>query len=300
MTKPFASPVSCLGLGDLIVNRDYLDILESCGLSDFRSIYHYAPRHIVKKTRERTVARVDICTKGEKRCFYFKHHNMARLRLCELVFRFIFGQRPSQGRSEFKNICDFRKNGIPTVRPVAAGERYAGLFRGESFLVTEAFDPFVSLENIIENRPEFLQGTKGEQRKTILMEEIAHLARHMHRSGFNHRDFNATHVLVRYDDGRDAPGLALFDLQRVDRRKFLRFRWFIKTMAELNYTLPDSLFNTEHRLHLYRSYKGKDRLNLWDTLQLFWIKRKAARIKRHTENILKRRAERRRRGLPER
>jgi hypothetical protein len=170
----------------------------------------------------------------------------------------------------------------------------------ESFLITEAFHPFVSLERIINRRPEFLQGPEGEKRKTLLVEEIAHLARHMHRSGFNHRDFNATHVLLWYDDKSDTLKLALFDLQRVDRRRFFRFKWFIKTMAELNYTLPDTLFTAQDRLHLYLSYKEKRRLNFWDRFQLYWIKRKTARIGRHTEAMVRKRVMRRKRGLPER
>ena len=298
--KAYTAPVSCMEFGHLIVNREYLDILESCGLKDYDLIFQYATGDVVKQTRQRSVTRVEISSNGEKRYFYFKRHKMAYLRFRELLYRLLGERRCSQGRREFENICDFRKSGIPTVRPVAAGERSAGLFREESVLITEAFDPFVSLEKIIKNRPEFLQGPNGEKRKMILLEEIARLARHMHQSGFNHQDFNATHLLLYYENESDVPALALFDLQRVDRRKIFRFKWFIKTLAELNYTLPDTLFNAELRLHLFHSYKGKTRLNLWDRFQIYWIERKKARIGRHTEKIMKKRAEKRRLGLPER
>jgi hypothetical protein len=59
----------------------------------------------------------------------------------------------------------------------------------------------------------------------------------------------------------------------------------IKSLARLNYTLPDELFDTEDRIHLFLSYKNKSRLQMWDRLQWFWIKKKTARIKRHTEKM---------------
>ncbi|MCD4787116.1 MAG: hypothetical protein K8R09_02715, partial [Desulfobacterales bacterium] len=103
-----------------------------------------------------------------------------------------------------------------------------------------------------------------------------------------------------YKDKSDAPDIALFDLQRVDRSSVLQFRWIIKSLAELNYTLPESLFDEEDRIPLLLSYRGKKKLNLWGWLQWLWIKRKTARIKRHTEKMMARRKERRQRGLIER
>jgi hypothetical protein len=298
--KPSAFPVACLELGDIVVNLDYLNLLESFGLEDFASIHNLEKNHVVKETQERIVFRIAIRTEDEKRYFYCKYHKARYLGVRGLLSRILFGRRFSQGRMEFQNICDFRLRQLSTVSPVAAGERYLGAFRMESFLITEAFRPFVSLERIIKRSPDYLQGPEGEKRKTLLMEEIARLARHMHRSGFNHRDFNATHVLLWYNDKSDTPKLALFDLQRVDRKGFFRFKWFIKTIAELNYSLPDTLFTAQDRLHLYLSYKEKRGLNLWDRFQLFWIKRKMARIGRHTETMMRKRVERRKRGLPER
>jgi len=143
-------------------------------------------------------------------------------------------------------------------------------------------------------------GPEGEYRKRILIKEIALFARRMHQSGFNHRDFNATHILLHYETGSDMPKIALFDLQRVDRKRFLRYRWMIKTLAELNYTMPEKLFDTKDRLCLLLSYKRKNKLYAWDRLQWLWIKRKTARIKRHNEKMLTKRERRRKKGFMER
>ena len=105
----------------------------------------------------------------------------------------------------------------------------------------------------------------------------------MHQNGFNHRDFNATHILLHYDNGSDVPKIALFDLQRVEKRRFLRFRWKIKSIARLNYSLPDDIFSPKDKLYIFLSYKGKKRLNPYNHLEWLWIKRKTTKIKRHQE-----------------
>jgi len=206
----------------------------------------------------------------------------------------------SQGRREFENICDFRRCELPTVIPLAAGEKFVSFFWAESFLITEDFAPFISLEHLLRHHPEFLMGPEGELKKRILIKEIALLARRMHQSGLNHRDFNATHILLHYGNQSDVPQIALFDLQRVDRGRFLRFRWIIKTLAEVIYSLSNQIFNKEDQIYLFKSYKRKEKLGNWDHFQFFWIKRKTARIKRHTEKIMARREARRKMGLMER
>jgi hypothetical protein len=164
-----------------------------------------------------------------------------------------------------------------------AGEKFSGCCRAESFLVTEDCYPYISLEDLLKNHPEFFKGPEGRNRKKIMIHEISALAKKMHQSGFNHQDFNATHVLLNYKKGSDVPELALFDMQRVEKNKIFRLRWKIKSLARLNYTLPDELFTPQDRMNILLFYKGKTRPNFLDRLEWFWIKRKTARIKRHTE-----------------
>jgi heptose I phosphotransferase len=254
----------------------------------------------IKQIKARSVIRIEARNHNEKRYFYLKRHNSEFVVFRRLLALLLPKWIVSQGRREFENIYDFRKHNLATVVPVAAGEKFVRLFWAESFLITEDFSPSISMEDLLRDQPEFLMGIEGAPRKRILLNDIALFARRMHQEGFNHRDFNATHILLQYDNGSDVPKIALFDLQRVDRRKFLRFRWMIKSLARLNYTLPDEIFDAEDRVYLFLSYKGNNKLHVWDRLQWFWIKRKTTRIKRHTEKMMARREERKRRGLIER
>jgi len=202
----------------------------------------------------------------------------------------------SPGMAEFQNICDFRKSGLPTVTPVAAGERRSGPFRFESFLVTEDFAPYVSLESLIRERPERFAGPEGMPWKRRLLSAIGRLAAAMHAQGFNHRDFNATHILIGPEDETGAVSLALFDFQRVDRRAWLRLKWRVKLLAELFFTLPEPLFDREDRRLLYRAFRGAGRIRPVDRFLLLLVERKIARIARHTRKVDARKQADRERG----
>ncbi len=284
-----SAPIEEVSDGELIKNRSSQDILASLGFDSFDSVWNFQGGTVIKDILTRTVTRIDIQEGAETRTLFLKRHKGEFIGFQRVREAFWRGRAPAQGRREFENICEFRKRHIPAVEPVAAGRKVYRSFWADSFLITKDFSPYISLEYLFEKQPEFLKGPDGEARRKILLDEVARLARMMHQAGLNHRDFNATHILLHTDDASPTPKLALFDLQRVDRRTIFRHRWGPRTIARLNYTLPDELFDVESRLNLYLAYKNHDRLHLWDRLEWSWILKKTERIRRHTEKILERR-----------
>ncbi len=283
----------------LLLNQAFYPLLKSNGLLDFETIYRYQGGQIVKKISSRSIVRIELYA-PEKHILYLKRHVPERISTFVSIPALNFSGTSSQGRLEFENICDFRENSIPTVTPVACGEHRIHSNRVESFVLTEDFHPWISLEEMIRDHPEFFRGSEGTERKKVLLDKLGRLAKKMHRSGFNHRDFNATHILLRYTEDGELHEPALFDLQRVDRKRMFRFRWIIKALAELNYSLPEDLFTPEDRRRLFNAYHGKSSLSLWNRFQYLWIQKKTGRISRHTDHMMAKRAERRRLGLPER
>jgi hypothetical protein len=291
--KELSSPVKFSEVKNLIFNQEYKGSLSALGLDQFETVWHYPYGETIKDIEERSVIRIRIQSNDSTRYVYLKRHNAKYIGLRRLFYP-QSKHDVSEGRTEFRNICDFREHGLPTVVPVVAGQKFIRFFWVVSFLITEDFSPFVSLETLIREKPEFFMGEDGKSRKRILFEQISHLARKMHENGFNHRDFNATHILVYYQKTSDIPKIALFDLQRVDRGRFFRFRWKIKSLARLIYSLPDDLFDLDDRMNLLRFYKGRYELHFLDRFEWFWIRRKTARIRRHTQKIMARREERKR------
>lgn len=297
----FAAPVDCVEKENLRFNRFYLKLLRANGLDRFEAFWAFPEGELIKRIQSRSVVRFTLRDDGRERRFYLKRHFRERPRPRLGIGRHKRRRPASQGMVEFDNCRLFRRHGLLTVEPVVAGERRLRDFGTESFLVTEDFAPFISLEDLIRDHPGFFEGEAGRGRKHTLLTEIARQARQMHSAGFHHLDFNATHILIHHEEAASKPyAIAFFDLQRVDINMWSRWRWMNKGLARLNYTLPDPLFSDEDRLHLFLSYKNRSRLDPWNRFQWFWLKRKTERIRRHTHKIdvLKRR-ERERWGIPE-
>lgn len=284
---------------EMVINRNFIPMLSDLGLNSFNAFWHYSGGTVIKKIKAREIRRIAVVYKNTERVLYLKRHNREFLGIKRLLAPISPHRVLSQGQIEFRNICDFRKAGLPTVTPIAAGKRFHRFFWVESFFISESFLPFIPLESFLKDNAAFFKGSKGEHNKRIFIENVALMARKMHKNGFNHRDFNATHILIN-DQPANGIKLSLYDLQRVDRKKWGRFRWIIKALAELNYTLPPAVFNAQDRIGLLLNYKGREHLQGFDRFQWRWIIQKTGRIARHTENMIRKRNKRREKGQMER
>ncbi len=276
----------------MVVNGDYLSLFEKEGLTSFDSIWSFYGGELVKQIKERSVIRTPIPweidqsdkedTATEKSVFFIKKHHQ-RIGLFSRLFSFWqTASKHSEGFIEYDNFCDFRERGLATAIPVAAGVRFTSFFQAESFLITEDFSPLVDMEELVLNQPQTLKGTQNETRRKNILTAVATYARKMHTCGRNHKDFNATHVLLEDVDSANTL-VALFDLQRVDRKFINKLRWPIKALSEFIFTIPLSLFAADERLFFFKKYKGKEDLSAFDRLQYRWVMSKLARITRHAK-----------------
>ena len=294
----YCYPISCqekLGSSNerLIINKNYQNLLSDIGFITFNAVWSYESGELIKQKGERSVIRVQFplkrshiindCQAVDKDTFFYIKKHRQRINLWQRLQCTI---RPAyfltEGLKEFHNYCNFRQKTLGTAFPVAAGMKFFSFFQADSFFITQDFSPLIDLEDIVLKHPATLQGENNRTKKINILREIAVYARKMHNCGMNHKDFNATHILLQNLDTQ-MPQVALFDLQRVDGNQLNRFRWPIKALAELNYTLPSSIFSESDRVFLFLSYKGKKRLSAIDQLQYRWICRKTDKIARHGE-----------------
>ncbi|MBU4262361.1 MAG: lipopolysaccharide kinase InaA family protein [Proteobacteria bacterium] len=294
----YEAPVSVRRYGQqrqeiLLINERYQHFLQGIGFTSFAAAWTFARGEIIKEKGERTVIRAEFpCPADpevehghgpeENTVFYIKKH-CQRLSLWQRLQCLL---RPlvscGEGFKEFHNYCRFRQNGLATAVPVAAGIKFSSFLRADSFLITQDFSPLTALEDIVLQQPATLLGRENQQKKNNILRAVGRYARRMHDSGMNQKDFNATHILLQ-NLVSEQPQVALFDLQRVDHNPLNRLRWPIKALAELNYTLPPVLFSESDRLLLFSAYKGKKNLSALDQWQYLLIRRKTARIARHTQ-----------------
>lgn len=263
----------------VVINQTYQSLFATCGLDSFQAIYDLVGGAVVKQQADRSVLRFDL---AESVLYLKRHERETRVKggkLAGTEYRWC-----SEGGKEFAFFYAFRKHALATANPVAMGERFLAGGRVESFFISEDFAPFVQLEDLIRHTPEVLSGAENKTKRLNVLKAVGTYARRMHQSGFNHQDFNATHVLLHGCEN-GVPDLALFDLQRVDQRVWQKFRWPIKALAEFNYSSRENqVFSDAERLFLFHVYCAKvdQALSLIEKIQWRWIEAKTNRIARHT------------------
>ncbi len=288
----------------VVVNRLYRPLLMAEGLLTFADFFHYADGELIKRIPDRTVTRIQLGDQGAT--FFLKRH-LLEIRPPWQRQQPLLGRgggeiTDSEGAAEFDNYSLFRLRGLATAVPVAMGERQVEGGGIESFLLTLDFAPLLSLEDIIRYTPELLAGHEHTERRRQLLACAADYARRMHHGGLNHLDFNATHILLLGPGNAPyplPPHGAVFDLQRVATNIMTSWRWPVKTLAELNFTLPPELFDDEDRLFMLRTYVAKERLGIQDRLLWRAVLAKSAKIARHTKKRRARRKLERERGRME-
>ncbi len=269
------------------LNDRYSELLQQNGLKRFTDFMTFSGGRVLKRLPSRTITKVELPNGGNMSIFFLKRH-MCAVRPAEMLRTLLSGFSVSWGRKEWEVIEAFRKCGIPTLTPVAAGEKVS-LLRQESFLMTEELTGYQSLERFLQEY--FSPPLTAEKMlaKRALIKEIAGIAKRMHGAGLNHRDFYCCHIFIRQseDGGRE---WRVLDLQRVDRRRWFRSHWIIKDLAALNYSANPNIITRSDRLRFLIHYmNGIDnvRQNLSFIRQII---SKTDRISRHDRKLKARRS----------
>lgn len=267
----------------LRIAEKYEELLRGNGLSRFPDFMSFQGGKVHKKLPLRTVRRIELSHKGGSGNFFMKRH-AGSLRVGEVIRAGLSGFPLSWGKKEWEVIQAFRRSGIPTLTPVAAGEKISFL-KQESFLITEELQGFGSLETYIKTRfqPPLTHERISEKRDVI--REVARIAAKMHESGFNHRDFYCCHIFIRNgEDGRRR--WSVLDLQRVDYRRWFRKRWIVKDLAALNYSAAAPVITRTDRLRFLKVYMAERFENSRRKRFLITrVVRKTGSIKRHDRKL---------------
>ncbi|NIB42852.1 lipopolysaccharide core heptose(I) kinase RfaP [Pseudomaricurvus alkylphenolicus] len=179
----------------------------------------------------------------------------------EIIKNLIQGRLPILGAANEKAAVDALQTiGVGTMSVAAFGERGENPARRLSFIVTDAIEPSISLEDLAlewRQRPPLLS------LKRKLLERVCDMSREMHQAGINHRDFYICHFLLRNraDCESDAtgtvPDLALIDLHRALIHRHLPYRWRLKDLASLYYSSFDVPLSLRDKLRFIRRYSNR-------------------------------------------
>lgn len=190
------------------------------------------------------------------------------------------GRGGSPASVELENIEALLSAGVPTIPWAVAGQEPGG--SGRSYVLLAAV-PGEALEQACEG---FLsRHGVGGRRVAGFTRQLAELVRRFHATGLIHRDLYTSHVFL--EETPEADHLRLIDLARAFRPRLRSFRWRVKDLAGLRYSMPDDWVGRhwDEFLGLYLGPEARDR-DRWNAA----VMRKAGRIARHDARIRQRRS----------
>lgn len=141
----------------------------------------------------------------------------------------LHGRRRSPGRREFDNLEALARDGLPVPRALGWGEAGAGPDAG-SLVVMEWLPHTRTLRGELERDPAACGSWLGP-----LLEVVVRL----HGSGWYHRDLYLHHFVLREEPS--ARSLALLDVGRARKERSPRRRWFVKDLAALLHSTPETI-----------------------------------------------------------
>lgn len=251
-------------LGDdrMWIDQEYEAELERLGLASFEAVMNSVSGRLLRTLPDRENWRLELASESRRYVLYLKKHCTRSLveRVCSWI-----GTRASAtaGRIEAENVAALKRAGIDSMRVVAFGEHVTrGIAR--SFFMTEELRGFTQLDHFLRQRfVPAAERTRADRELNAMVASVADVARRFHAAGFNHRDFYCCHFFIQ-----ETPGprfsVRLIDLQRVERRQWLRRRWIVKDLAQLAYSAPRERVTRSLRMAFIKRYLGIARLSAAD------------------------------------
>lgn len=144
------------------------------------------------------------------------------------------GRMCSPARTEFGNIRAAAAAGIETMEGVIFGEDSPRPWPRRSYIIVTAV-PGDALERCFE---QFLAMNPSREAGEAVTRKLVEMVSALHAIGWVHRDLYAAHIFLHESD--DGVCLYLIDLARMFRPRWRRFRWRVKDLAQLRYSMPSA------------------------------------------------------------
>ena len=199
----------------------------------------------VQDRRIRRIVQGELPTRNDPMSIYLKIYKLPGW---SDQFKYLF--RPSKAQREAGTALRLKEKGIPTINPLAIGERYKGRILQENYLITEEIKDAFSLDNL-----SLREGRKiGFRREMTLTNQLAQLVKKVHQQGVYHTDFHAGNFLIK-GNGIEGPyQLSLMDLHQVKiKGKDLGLNKRINNLVQLNLFFSQRL-RASARFRFFKEY----------------------------------------------
>lgn len=255
--------------------RDWLEAaLSGAGLDTVDGAFAYERgQDLVKPalgSRRRT--RIDLVDPAGQPCHLFMKRYGPEGLWARLRRAWTYGWGKGPAAVEAENIRKAGAASVPTMQVLRCGEDRTGPSGRRGYLVVTAV-PGEALERCAEG----YLARGGQAAGAELAAKLAELVAAPHAAGYVHRDLYASHVFLR--ERPDGIELHLVDLARMFAPRWRVFRWRVKDLAQLKFSMPPAWVERHWdafvRRYLERTgERGPDRYNRA-------VERKVRAIARH-------------------
>jgi heptose I phosphotransferase len=280
-----AGPFDITAAGNLLINETFRHVLRQNGLETFEAFMECKHGKVVKQAvRERSTVRLLLADGNSESAFFLKRHWAPPWK--EYLKHLAGFSWPSSALNEWRAILRFHEMRLPTMIPVAAGQKRDRLgLVNQSFVLTREIKNAERLDGYLARWSGAPLTRRKIRKKRMLTDRLASLTRMMHASGLNHRDYYLCHVFIREGEQEKDFELFVLDLHRVDIRRSVGRRWVVKDLAALNYSSRNLPVNVTDRVRFLTVYLRKNRLGKEDLVWVRQILRKTRKIARHTKKL---------------
>lgn len=189
------------------------------------------------------------------RAYFLKRHT--GVGWGEIFKNLVTGRAPVTGAGpEVRALQSLPRYGIRVPALVGHGHRGQNPARRRSFVLMQALDGMVSLEDLCRGWGAQPAEPSRVCLKRALIAELARIARALHENGANHRDFYLCHFLVPATPGAGLPPVHLIDLHRVQWRARTPLRWRAKDLGGLYFSALDVGLTGRDVLRFVRAYRA--------------------------------------------
>jgi hypothetical protein len=191
--------------------------------------------------------------------YFLKKHNGVGWR--EIAKNLVSLKVPVLGaQNEWHALQLLRRKGVKTPAPLGFGTRGRNPARRKSFVIMEEITDSISLEHLFQQK----SLSNDLPLKRNLIRGLAGIARTLHLSGVNHRDFYLCHFLIDKGvattaggPGPDPVNIVLIDLHRAQIRRSTPMRWIVKDLGGLYYSAMDIDLSRNDLFRFIKTYCGQ-------------------------------------------
>ena len=228
------------------LNKDLYNILSE---KDIFTSFMQLPGQIYREVKQRKTIKLAL----DNKTYFAKIFSGVSIK--EIIKNLFKGQWPViDAFYEHKALLQLAALGIEAPKVVAYKSLGLNPLTRKSFIVMEAIEPSISLEDYVHQ-----WSKKPLAIRRALINKVAHIAHTMHKNGIQHRDFYLCHFLLRtpYGEEQIDPeniNLALIDLHRARFKTPLPARWLIKDLAALYFSALGSTLTSRDYYRFLKIY----------------------------------------------